>query len=229
MSTLLMVEDDAAIREMLQTFLDSKGYRVNQAESGEAALEQLAESTPDLLLLDWMLPDLDGIEIIRRVRQREHLSDLPIIMLTAKAEEIDKVKGLDIGADDYMTKPVSLKELDARIRSLLRRSHGLNEEGELKIGAIELNPATHQLRISGEPISVALTEFRLLYFLMKRRGRVFSRLQLLDGVWGEGAVVDERTVDVHILRLRKLLKPHGEDGMVETVRGLGYRFADRTI
>ena len=225
MPTLLMVEDDAAIREMLQLFLQSKGYAVVEAESGEVAMERLAESTPDLLLLDWMLPDLDGIEVLRKVRSRKHLNDLPVIMLTAKAEEMDKVKGLEVGADDYMTKPVSLKELDARIRSLLRRSHGLSDEGVLKVGEIEVNPTQHLITVEGQTISASQTEFRLLYFLMKRRGQVFSRSQLLDGVWGESAEVDERTVDVHILRLRKMLKPSGNDVLVETVRGVGYRFS----
>lgn len=224
MATILMVEDDVAIREMLYTFLSSKAYHVIEAEDGQQALERLAETPPDLVLMDWMLPDRDGIEIVRYIRRQDALRELPVMMLTAKAEEIDKVKGLDVGADDYMTKPVSLKELDARIRSLLRRTQGLNEVGLLRIGEIEVNPSSHQLKIGGEVVSIALTEFRLLLFLMQRKGRVFSRAQLLDGVWGQQAVVDERTVDVHILRLRKLLKPAGLDSMVETVRGVGYRF-----
>ncbi len=229
MPTVLMVEDDAAICEMLQRFLESKGYQVVIAESGEVALERLTERSPDLMLLDWMLPDLDGIEVLRKVRKRGHLSDLPVIMLTAKAEEMDKVKGLDVGADDYMTKPVSLKELEARIRSLLRRSHGLSEAGTLKIGGVELNPSTHQIQINDVEVSAALTEFRLLYFLMRSAGQVFSRAQLLDGVWGESVVVDERTVDVHILRLRKLLKPHGCEQQIETVRGVGYRYSKNDV
>jgi len=228
MLTLLLVEDDTAIREMFCHFLRSKKFAVEEAEDAEQALEYLANSNPDLILLDWMLPDLSGPEIIKQIRTNPVQKDLPIIMLTARAEEMDKVKGLESGADDYMTKPVSLQELNARIHALIRRSQGLSEDNTLKTGGISLDPENGELKIRGELITIAQTEFRLLYYLMMRPDRLHSRAQLLDQVWGQGTFIEERTVDVHILRLRKLLKPFGLNNMIQTVRGAGYRFVKVT-
>lgn len=224
MITLLIVEDDHAIREMLHRFLASKNYKVKDAEDGEQALEILGESNPDLIVLDWMLPDLSGPQIIEQIRRNPVQKDIPVLMLTARAEEIDKVEGLDAGADDYMTKPVSLKELHARIRALIRRSQGLNEEQLINKGIISLDPENHVLKIDDKLVKIGQTEFRLLHYLMRRPNRLHTRSQLLDQVWGQGIFIEERTVDVHILRLRKILKPFAVDEMVQTVRGAGYRF-----
>lgn len=224
MITLLIVEDDHAIREMLHRFLASKNYTVKDAVDGEQALEILGESNPDLIVLDWMLPDLSGPQIIKQIRRNPVQKDIPVLMLTARAEEMDKVEGLDAGADDYMTKPVSLKELHARIRALIRRSHGLNEEQLINKGIISLDPENHVLKIDDKLVKIGQTEFRLLHYLMRRPNRLHTRSQLLDQVWGQGIFIEERTVDVHILRLRKILKPFGVDEMVQTIRGAGYRF-----
>ncbi len=225
MFTILIVEDDKVILTMLNTFLQSKQYNTLKANTGYQALDLLKDGAPDLVLLDWMLPDIDGTKLINKIRQFEGLQYVPIMMLTAKSSEEDKVKGFDMGADDYMTKPVLLKELDARMRSLLRRARGLNINNELMIDSIALNPTQHLLRIDGQRVTIGATEFRLLHFLMKNRDRVFERTQLLDEVWGRFVAIDERTVDVHILRLRKILKPYEADRYIQTVRSMGYRFS----
>ena len=224
MLSVLLVEDDFAIREMLQHFLVSKKFNVLEAEDAAQAFQCLEQSNPDLILLDWMLPDSSGPEIIKKIRNNPIQKDIPIIMLTAKAEESDKIKGLDSGADDYMTKPVSLHELSARINALIRRSQGLTEEKIIKIGHLSLNIENYQVKAGDEPIKMAKTELNLLHYLMKRPDCLHSRSHLLDQVWGQGTFIEERTVDVHILRLRKLLKPYGLANHIETVRGLGYRF-----
>jgi two-component system, OmpR family, phosphate regulon response regulator PhoB len=226
MLTLLIVEDDHAIREMLQRFLEANNFVVKDAQDGEQALEILANINPDLILMDWMLPDLSGPKLIKMIRRSAIQKNIPIIMLTARTEEIDKVEGLEVGADDYMTKPVSLKELLARIRALIRRSQGLNEDKVIQKGAISLDPENNELKISGKPVKIGQTEFRLLHYLMRTPDRLHSRTQLLDQVWGRGIFIEERTVDVHILRLRKTLKPFGVDNMVQTIRGAGYRFSE---
>jgi two-component system, OmpR family, phosphate regulon response regulator PhoB len=226
MLTLLIVEDDHAIREMLQRFLEANNFVVKDAQDGEQALEILANINPDLILMDWMLPDLSGPKLIKIIRRSAIQKNIPIIMLTARTEEIDKVEGLEVGADDYMTKPVSLKELLARIRALIRRSQGLNEDKVIQKGAISLDPENNELKISGKPVKIGQTEFRLLHYLMRTPDRLHSRTQLLDQVWGQGIFIEERTVDVHILRLRKTLKPFGVDNMVQTIRGAGYRFSE---
>lgn len=228
MLTLLIIEDDHAIREMLHRFLVNKNFRVEEAEDGEDALELLGKVNPDLILLDWMLPDLSGPQIIRKIRNNPVQKDIPIIMLTARAEENDKIEGLEVGADDYMTKPVSLKELHARIRALIRRSQGLNEDKKITIGEISLDPENNTLSIQNVDVKIGQTEFRLLHYLMRKPDRLHTRSQLLDQVWGQGTFIDERTVDVHILRLRKILKPYGVNYMVQTVRGAGYRFSEKT-
>ncbi len=227
MLNLLIVEDDPSIRKMLCQFLSTKNFNVKEAEDGKQALDVLGHSNPDLILMDWMLPDQSGPQLIKKIRKNPIQKEIPIIMLTARAEEMDKIEGLDAGADDYMTKPVSLQELYARIRALVRRSQGLNEEKILQKGDLALDIENNELKIQGEKVKIGPTEFRLLHYLMRRPGRLHSRSQLLDQVWGQGIFIEERTVDVHILRLRKLLKPYHVDKMVITVRGAGYRFIEK--
>ena len=227
MFEVLLVEDDPAIREMLQTFLLSKNYKVKVAESGGVSFQILADKNPDLIVLDWMLPDISGPKIIRQIRNNKIQKDIPILMLTARAEEIDKIKGLDVGADDYMTKPVSLKELDARIKALIRRSQGLSVDTTISRGPMVIDLENNTLLINNENVSIGQTEFRLLHYFMRKPERIHSRSQLLDQVWGQSTFIDERTVDVHILRLRKILKPLGLDKMLKTVRGAGYRFTEK--
>lgn len=228
MLTLLIIEDDHAIREMLQRYMVNKNFVVKEAEDGEQAMDLLGEINPDLILLDWMLPDISGPQIIKKIRQNPVQKDIPIIMLTARAEENDKIEGLEVGADDYMTKPVSLKELHARVKALIRRSQGLNKDKQIIIGDISLDPENNTLSIQNKTVKIGQTEFRLLHYLMRKPDRLHSRSQLLDQVWGQGTFIDERTVDVHILRLRKILKPYGVNNMVQTVRGAGYRFSEKT-
>lgn len=226
MLTLLIVEDEHAIRTMLSRFLSSKNYLIQEAENAEQALTCLGKINPDLILLDWMLPDLSGPQLIKKIRKNPVQKDIPIIMLTARSEEADKIEGLEAGADDYMTKPISLKELQARIRALIRRSQGLNENKIIQINELSLDPENNLLSIQGKKVKIGLTEFRLLHYLMRKPDRLHSRTQLLDQVWGQGIFIEERTVDVHILRLRKTLKPYGVSNMIQTVRGAGYRFSD---
>jgi two-component system phosphate regulon response regulator PhoB len=228
MLTLLIVEDDSAIRTMLARFLLGKNFTVKEAENGEQALTILGNINPDIILLDWMLPDLSGPQIIKKIRKNPVQRDIPIIMLTARSEETDKIDGLDAGADDYMTKPVSLQELYARIRALIRRSQGLNEDKTINKCGIVLDPENNVLTVNGSIVKIGLTEFKLFHYLMRTPERLHSRSQLLDQVWGQGVYIDERTVDVHILRLRKALKPHGVENTVKTVRGVGYRFSEKT-
>jgi len=225
MFTLLLIEDDHAIREMLKHFLTTKGFAIQCAEDGQQAKDSLRESTPDLILLDWMLPDTDGPTLLKEIRAHETQSSIPVIMLTARAEETDKIKGLNVGADDYMTKPVSLQELDARINALLRRAQGLNEAGVIESGKLCLDPDNNILKIDNETIKIGQLEFRLLHFLMQNPERLYSRSQLLDLVWGQNTFIEERTVDVHVLRLRKTLKPYQADKNIQTVRGVGYRYS----
>jgi two-component system phosphate regulon response regulator PhoB len=226
MLNLLIIEDDPAISEMLKHFLSVKNYQISVAEDGEQAFKVLGETNPDLILLDWMLPDMSGPQIIKKIRNNPIQKDIPIIMLTARAEEMDKIEGLDAGADDYMTKPVSLQELHARVRALIRRSQGLDSDQHINKGLISLDPENHLLTIKDKTVKIGLTEFRLLHYLMRRPERLHTRSQLLDQVWGQGVFIEERTVDVHILRLRKILKPYGLADMVQTIRGAGYRFTE---
>ncbi len=224
MYTILLVEDDQPIREMLLLFLQSKNYRVVEAENGEQAMLQLNNITPDILLLDWMLPDTDGIKLLRKIRKNSLHKKLPVLMLTAKAEEADKITGLDAGADDYLTKPVSLKELDARIRALIRRAHGLSSEKLLQQSGISIDPENQIVTINNKSADISGIEYQLLYFFMKHPGRLYNRAQLLDRVWGQTTYVEERTVDVHIMRLRKKLTHYGIVNKLQTIRGAGYRF-----
>jgi len=225
-TSVLIIEDERAIREMIRFALEREGHDVFEAEDGRNAAEVLASERPDLMVVDWMLPDVSGIELIRRFRRDEVLRDVPVIMLTARGEESDKVKGLESGADDYMTKPVAIRELNARIKALLRRSRDFREEEVLRQGPLRLDLASHQLYVENAPVHLGQTEYKLLQFFMTHAGRVYSRAQLLDFVWGRNVYVEERTVDVHILRLRKALKPSGLESMIQTVRGAGYRFVE---
>ena len=225
MFSLLMIEDDVAISEMLTLFLTSKSYQVTLAATGKQALICLNQSKPDVILLDWMLPDLDGITLIQKIRSLPLHSHIPILMLTAKATQADKIKGLNTGADDYMTKPVSLQELDARIRALIRRSQGLNEEQCCEYGGIVLDPQQKIVKINQQLVKMSHKEYKLLSFLMQNPERLYSRAQLLDNVWGQTVYLEERTVDVHVMRLRKILKKYQCDFLLQTIRGSGYRFS----
>lgn len=222
--TVLVVEDDRDIRDMLVFSLQRAGYTVVETEDAEQALVKLGVLLPEIVLVDWMLPGMEGPELVRRIRKDELTQNIPVIMLTARGEETDKLRGFDTGADDYVTKPFSPKELLARMKALLRRSG--NDEGEaLQVADVSLDMKAHRLLIAGQAVDIGPTEFKLLEFFMRHPDRVYSREQLLDMVWGRNVYVEERTVDVHILRLRKLLAPFGHDKLVQTVRGAGYRFS----
>lgn len=218
---ILIVEDEVPLREMLAFGLQRAGYRVTESGNCATARAAIADGRPDLLLLDWMLPDMSGLEFARALRRDDATRELPIIMLTARAAEDDKVTGLQSGADDYVTKPFSARELAARIEALLRRSG--DHEDKLAAGVIEMNTVSHRVAIHGKEIMLGPTEYRLLKFFMTHPDHVFSRAQLLDRVWS-GVYVEERTVDVHIRRLRRILEEHACEHYVETVRGTGYRF-----
>ncbi len=224
---ILIVEDEEPLSLLLRYNLESEGYEVETVARGDDADTRLRESTPDLVVLDWMLPGLSGIELCRRLRTRPETKSLPIIMLTARGEESERVRGLSTGADDYIVKPFSVPELVARIRALLRRSKPERLADVLTLGEIELDRVKKRVSRGGRDVELGPTEFRLLEFLMERPGRVFTREQLLDGVWGSEVYIDERTVDVHVGRLRKALN-RGHDGdPIRTVRGAGYSIDDR--
>ncbi|WP_297528600.1 phosphate regulon transcriptional regulator PhoB [Thiohalobacter sp.] len=224
-ATILIVEDEAAIRDMVRFALERAEFETREAGDAAAAQVAIADQPPDLILLDWMLPDLSGIDLARRLRKDELTRDIPVIMLTARGEEEDKIRGLEVGADDYITKPFSPRELVARIRAVLRRVRGEGGERPIEIEGLILDPVGHRVSAHGEPLEMGPTEFRLLHFFMAHPERVFSRSRLLDSVWGRNVYVEERTVDVHIRRLRKALAPHGHDRLIQTVRGAGYRFS----
>jgi two-component system, OmpR family, phosphate regulon response regulator PhoB len=223
MPTILVVEDEPAIRELLKVNLVDAGYEVHEAPDAEGAQEALTRELPDLVLLDWMLPGQSGLALARQLRGNNRTRDLPIIMLTARSEEADKVAGLEAWVDDYVTKPFSPRELKARIKSVLRRRAPEAAQETLVAGSLRLDPLAHRVMAGDREVTVGPTEFRLLAFLMARPDRVHSRMQLLDMVWGDHVYIEERTVDVHIRRLRVALEPHGLDRMIETVRGSGYR------
>lgn len=223
MADLLLIEDDLAIAHMLQTFLSAQGYQVRHCENAKSGLNSLHENPPDLLILDWMLPDRSGPKLVRQLRGEEALRDLPILMLTARSEEENKITGLEAGADDYLTKPVSVKELLARVRALLRRSQRLAPDNRLHLGRLILDPQARSVLGDGQPIPIRGKEFDLLQIFLQKPDRIFSRAQLLDRLWGHGSYVEERTVDVHIMRLRKLLKQCELSEALKTVRGIGYR------
>jgi two-component system phosphate regulon response regulator PhoB len=221
---ILVVEDEAALSLLLAYNLEAEGYVVERVERGDEAELRLEEAAPDLVILDWMLPGVSGLEICRRLRAREATRTLPVIMLTARGEEGERVRGLSVGADDYVVKPFSVPELMARVRALLRRARPERVAIRLLAGDLELDRETRRVRRRGHDIHLGPTEFRLLEYLMEKPGRVFARSQLLDSVWGFSAEIDERTVDVHIGRLRKALSRDGEDDPIRTVRGSGYAF-----
>jgi two-component system, OmpR family, phosphate regulon response regulator PhoB len=224
-ATVLVVEDEPAIQELIAYNLKQAGHQPLRADNAEQALVLVASALPDLVLLDWMLPGLSGVELAKRLRADKRTRAIPIIMLTARSEEQDKLQGLEIGADDYITKPFSPRELNARIKAVLRRRAPEMTEDLVKLGGLSLDPASHRVTGKGQPIDLGPTEFRLLHFLMTHPERVHSRTQLLDQIWGDHVFVEERTVDVHIRRLRKALEPTHLDGLVQTVRGTGYRFS----
>jgi len=221
---ILLVEDERPIREMVTFALSQDGYIIDEADDSNSAEAKIAEHLPDLILLDWMLPNVSGLELLRRWKRNESMQEVPVIMLTARVEERDKVDGLNSGADDYITKPFSVKELSARVRAVLRRGAGILGD-QIRIGPLQLDSKAHRVWVDGQSINLGPTEFRLLEFFMSHPDRVYSRTQLLDYVWGRNMYVEERTVDVHIVRLRKLLKPLNCDRMIQTVRGYGYRFS----
>jgi two-component system phosphate regulon response regulator PhoB len=225
MPTILAVEDEPAILELLKVNLEDAGYEVKIAPDAESAQSLLRESLPDLVLLDWMLPGQSGLALAKQLRADARTRELPIIMVTARGEEADKVAGLEAWVDDYVTKPFSPRELKARIRAVLRRRAPEAAQEPLMAGALRLDPVTHRVTAAGAPVHVGPTEFRLLRYLLARPERVHSRAQLLDQVWGDQVYIEERTVDVHIRRLRLALEPHGLDRLIETVRGSGYRLA----
>ncbi len=219
---VLVMEDEDALATLLQYNLEKEGYRVVIASDGEEGMLQIDERAPDLVLLDWMLPKLSGIEVCRRIRGRPETRNLPIIMLTARGEESDRVRGLDTGADDYLTKPFAMTELQARIRAVLRRIRPGLADDRINHGDIVIDRVAHRVRRAGKEIHLGPTEFRLLDHLMQHPGRVFSREQLLDAVWGSDVYVEARTVDVHVGRLRKALNVEGTVNPIRTVRSAGY-------
>jgi two-component system phosphate regulon response regulator PhoB len=223
--TILVVEDEDAIRGMLMMVLEQAGLTPIQAADAEEAQKVLDDSTPDLILLDWMLPGISGVEWARRLKKEPIYRDIPIIVLTARGEEEDKVRGLEIGADDYMTKPFSPKELVARIRAVLRRSGKIQGQAQVTLGDLMLDTEQHRISIGDKQLEVSPTEFRLMHFFMTHPDKVYSRTQLLDQVWGRSVYIEERTIDVHIRRLRKILEEYGREDLVQTVRGFGYRFS----
>lgn len=224
-ATVLVVEDEPAIQELIAYNLKQAGHQPLRADNAEQAMNLVQNALPDLVLLDWMLPGQSGIDFARRLRTDKRTRTVPIIMLTARSDEQDKLTGLDTGADDYITKPFSPRELNARIKAVLRRRAPQMTDDMVQLGGLKLDPASHRISGNGEPVILGPTEFRLLHFLMTHPERVHSRTQLLDQVWGDHVFVEERTVDVHIRRLRKALEPTELDRLVQTVRGTGYRFS----
>ncbi|MGB0723605.1 MAG: phosphate regulon transcriptional regulator PhoB [Gammaproteobacteria bacterium] len=222
---LLIVEDEADLRDMVAFSLRDFGMEVRDAASVEQAWTVMDEGHPALILLDWMLPGVSGIDFLRRLKADEMTQNIPVIMLTAKGEEADRVRGLETGADDYLTKPFSVNELKARIKAVLRRANPEATDEPVSAGTLVLDPSSHRVTANGEELGLGPVEFRLLHFFMTHQDRVYSRRQLLDRVWGTNVYIEERTVDVHIRRLRKALEDTGHDSFIQTVRGAGYRFA----
>ncbi|MEW5882171.1 MAG: phosphate regulon transcriptional regulator PhoB [Pseudomonadota bacterium] len=224
-ASILVVEDEPAIQELVSYTCANGGFEVRRAESVAGAQQAIRERLPDLVILDWMLPDRAGIELLRELRGGERTKSVPVILLTAKSAENDKVAGLDAGADDYVVKPFSPRELVSRVRAVFRRRAPEKSGEALAFGPIVIDPARHEVRVAGQPVKMGLAEFKLLKFLVGHPERVFTRAQLLDNVWGDHVFIEERTVDVHVLRLRKALAAAGAQHLVQTVRGLGYRLS----
>ena len=227
--TVLVVEDEAALATLLRYNLEKQGFRVQEAVDGQEALMRIGEDRPDLVLLDWMLPSLSGIEVCRQIRRRPATRDLPVIMLTARADDQDSVRGLDTGADDYITKPFNMVALLARIRALLRRAGPAPEKGDLSFHDIRIDQTAHRVQRNDRPIHLGPTEYRLLEFFVRHPRRVFTREELLNAVWGKDIHVEPRTVDVHIRRLRKALNGSGEIDIVRTVRAAGYALDNEPV
>lgn len=223
---ILIVEDEPAIRDMIAYALRTQSYQPVPAQDGREALQAISEKIPDLILLDWMLPGMTGIELVRRLRRESSTREIPIIMLTAKGEESDRIAGFDNGVDDYVVKPFSARELLARIKAVLRRSRETEEDGSIQAGPLRLDANQQRLLVRQQPVHIGPTEYRLLHFLMSHGNRVYTRNQLLDHVWGGASDIEDRTVDVHIRRLRRALEPFQLESMIETVRGSGYRFTE---
>ncbi|CRL62505.1 phosphate regulon transcriptional regulator PhoB [Proteus mirabilis] len=224
---ILVVEDETAIREMICFVLEQNGFQPIEAEDYDSALSFLIDPYPDLVLLDWMIPGGSGLQVIKQMKRESNTRDIPIIMLTAKGEEEDKVQGLETGADDYVIKPFSPKELVARVKAILRRLSPMSAEDIIEFNGLSLDPVSHRVTSQDKPIDMGPTEFKLLHFFMTHPERVYSREQLLNYVWGTNVYVEDRTVDVHIRRLRKAIEEDGHDRMIQTVRGTGYRFSAR--
>ncbi len=222
---ILVVDDEPAICDMIRTCLELAGFRVKLSANGHLAHQMIVNERPDLVIADWMMPMLSGIELTRRLKRDELTADIPVIMLTARADEDDRISGLDSGADDYILKPFSTRELIARIRAVLRRTNALIDDVPVKAGKLSLDRSSQSASISGQPVTLGPLEFRLLEFFMLHPNRVYSRAQLLDRVWGGNVYIDDRTVDVHIRRLRKALSIDDQEQMIQTVRGAGYRFS----
>ncbi len=222
---ILIVDDEAAIREMISIALDLAGFDCIEAEDALQAHHLVVDERPALILLDWMLPGMTGIELARRLKRDENTSEIPIIMLTARGEEDNKIQGLDAGADDYITKPFSTRELISRIKAVLRRSSALNQEKSIEVDGLKLDPVSHRITANDKPVEMGPTEYRLLAFFMSHPERAYTRTQMLDQVWGGNVYVEDRTIDVHIRRLRKALEPFNFDRFIQTVRGTGYRFS----
>jgi len=224
---ILVVEDEAPIREMVCFVLEQNGYQAVEAEDFDSAVGQLVEPYPELILLDWMLPGGSGIQFIKHLKREELTREIPVMMLTARGEEEDRVRGLEVGADDYITKPFSPKELVARIKAVMRRISPMAVEEVIDMQGLSLDPSSHRVMANEQALDMGPTEFKLLHFFMTHSERVYSREQLLNNVWGTNVYVEDRTVDVHIRRLRKALETSGHDRMIQTVRGTGYRFSTR--
>ena len=225
--TILIVDDESAIRDMLRVALEMADYRCIEAADAQQAHAMIIDEKPSLILLDWMLPGTSGMELARRLKKDELTAAIPIIMLTAKGEEDNKIQGLEVGADDYITKPFSPRELVARLKAVLRRTENLTSLGPIEVDGLCMDPVSHVVTINDTPVQMGPTEYRLLEFFLTHQDRVYTRGQLLDHVWGGNVYVEERTVDVHIRRLRKALQFEGHDRYVQTVRGAGYRFSTK--
>jgi two-component system phosphate regulon response regulator PhoB len=228
MTTILVVDDEPDIREVIRFALENADLRVIEAGHADEARKLLTTENPDLLLLDWMLPGRSGLELAQQLKQSPKTRGLPIIMVSARGEEEDRIKGLDTGADDYISKPFSPRELVARVNAVLRRTRVEEVADGIEIGGLKMDNLSHRVTVGGRQVEIAPTEYRLLHFFMTHADRAFSRSQLLDRVWGDQVYVEERTVDVHVRRLRKALEPSGHDRLLQTVRGVGYRFSDKT-
>ena len=225
MARILIVEDEPEIREMIRYVLEQEEFTISEAAHAQDVRQLLTAEKIDLILMDWMLPGRSGLELIRELKQKPKTKNIPIIMLTARADELNKIDGLESGADDYITKPFSTRELIARIRAVLRRSGYHSEDSPVELGGLRIEPTSHMVFANGARLDLSPSEYRLLFFFMTHAERAYTRAQILDQVWGDNVYVEERTVDVHIRRLRKFLTPSRHDHFIQTVRGVGYRFA----